>query len=235
MNIKKNDIVVLSDIHIPFEDDDALEAALGVIERHKPSVVVLLGDVLDFFAISSHEKDPARGETLQYEIDAGIMFFRRLRSIVPDARIPYVLGNHEDRLRRWIWKHKDVASLRALDFDALLETATYGIETIPYADDIVLGDVLFRHGKACGVTAGRKNLQAAAMSGASGHTHKLSRESITTRAGLHTWVQTGCLCDLEPDWVNGTANWQHGFAIGDMIDGQYFLRPVEIHKGVALV
>ena len=235
MNIKKNDIVVLSDIHIPFEDDDALEAALDVIERFKPSVVVLLGDVLDFFTISSHERDPARGETLQYEIDAGIMFFRRLRSIVPDSRIPYVLGNHEDRLRRWIWKNKDIASLRALDFDALLETATYGIETTPYNKDVVMGGVQFRHGKSCGVSAGPRNLGESGMSGVSGHTHKLSRESITRRAGVHTWIQTGCLCDLSPDWINGTANWQHGFAIGDMIDGQYFLRPVEIHKGVALI
>ena len=58
-------------------------------------------------------------------------------------------------------------------------------------------------------------LEGAGKSGASGHTHRLGQVYHTDLTGVYTWLETGCLCDLEPEYAEGKKmDWQHGFAYG---------------------
>jgi hypothetical protein len=52
--------VILSDIHIPFHDDEALSLAIAEAESYRPDGIILNGDIVDFFAVSRWEKPHKR-------------------------------------------------------------------------------------------------------------------------------------------------------------------------------
>lgn len=90
----KNKFVVISDIHFPYQDDKAIKAALDFIKTNPVDTIILNGDILDFYDVSSFDKDPDRINSLQKEIDMAQKFFKKLRTIKPDARIVFIKGNH---------------------------------------------------------------------------------------------------------------------------------------------
>ena len=51
-------IGILSDIHIPYHDLDALNIALNEFKRVKVDTIVLNGDIIDCYNLSRWEKDP---------------------------------------------------------------------------------------------------------------------------------------------------------------------------------
>jgi hypothetical protein len=55
---RKDVILFVPDLHIPYEHPDALEFIKAVKKQYKPSLVVNLGDMLDFHNISFHDSDP---------------------------------------------------------------------------------------------------------------------------------------------------------------------------------
>lgn len=90
----KNKFVVISDIHFPYQDDKAIKAALDFIKTNPVDTIILNGDILDFYDVSSFDKDPDRINSLQEEINMAEKFFKKLRTIKPDARIVFIKGNH---------------------------------------------------------------------------------------------------------------------------------------------
>ena len=115
MGSKKDTVAIMSDVHVPFHDPIAVECALQVIRDEKPATIYLNGDIVDFYMVSDFSKDPKRGISLQEEVDQTVDFLDTVRRAAPKARIVYIQGNHEDRLRRYLWKHSEIASLRSLD------------------------------------------------------------------------------------------------------------------------
>ena len=55
---RKDVILAVPDLHIPYEHPDALAFIAAVKKEYKPDLVVNLGDMLDFHAISFHDSDP---------------------------------------------------------------------------------------------------------------------------------------------------------------------------------
>lgn len=96
----KNKFVVLSDIHFPYQDDKALKAVYKFLEQHPVDTIILNGDILDFYDVSSFDKDPERVNSLQKEIDLAQKFFKKLRQLAPNARIVFIKGNHCSRLEQ---------------------------------------------------------------------------------------------------------------------------------------
>lgn len=90
----KNKFVVLSDIHFPYHDEKALKAVYNFLSNTHVDTIILNGDILDFYDVSSFDKDPDRINSLQKEIDMAQKFFKKLRSLAPKARIVFVKGNH---------------------------------------------------------------------------------------------------------------------------------------------
>ena len=56
------------------------------------------------------------------------------------------------------------------------------------------------------------------MSGITGHTHRLGVCHQTTQGTNNYWVENGCLCELNPEYMHGYPDWQHGFSVGYLID-----------------
>lgn len=227
----KNKFVVLSDIHFPYHDDKALKAVYKFLEQHPINTIILNGDILDFYDVSSFDKDPDRINSLQKEIDMAQKFFKKLRSLVPKARIVFVKGNHEDRIERYLKKHPELYSLNALKLPNLLNLDNYIIE---YKDKgFKLGSLKIIHGdmvrKFSGYTA-RGELEKHDSSGISSHTHRGGVYYYRTPERYLAWFESFCLCGLNPEYIN-EPNWQQGFLYGYIEKDSFAVTPIPIIDG----
>ena len=92
--MSKNRFIVISDLHYPYEDTKAIKAMLQFIKLHKVQTVILNGDILDMYDVSSFDKSPERINSLQKELNKAKALFKELRRILPETEIVFVKGNH---------------------------------------------------------------------------------------------------------------------------------------------
>ena len=207
-------VVVIPDTHPPYTDDRALiKGVFQYIKDSKPDKVVMLGDHVDFYALSSFDKNPDRITGLQEEIDHLHWHLDELRK-VHKGEIIYLEGNHEGRLVKYLKKHPEISSLRV--FKSPYKLLDLGKFNIKYGRSWSHKGVLFKHGhivrKHSGYTA-KGELENEGTSGVSGHTHRMASHYITNRSGQHGWFEMGHLCDEDAaEYMEGKVpNWQKGF------------------------
>ena len=209
--------VFYSDFHAPFEDPWCLKIAEDFNKWFKPSFVFILGDVCDFYQVSKFDKSPDRMDQLQADLDAAVSVLERLRtSAGPRAKLVYFEGNHEQRLRKWLWNHPEVSSLRDLEIQRLLKFDKFNVEFVPalatytyHGFNIEHGDIVRKHSS---YTA-RGMMEKRGVSGCSGHTHRLGMHYLTNMGGDYVWAENGCMCDRHPEYIRDP-NWQNGFSVG---------------------
>lgn len=231
-------VLILSDIHIPYHDEAAVAAAIAHGKKKKPDVIILNGDIGDFYGVSRHDKDPRR--SLADELDAIRQFLFHLRKQFPNARILYKIGNHEARMEMFLVKNAPVL-LGVSDFElpVLLKFDESRIELVPSLTLIRLGSLPIYHGHelpqgmSSPVNPARGIWMRVQESLICGHWHRTSEhtESTGLNKKLSSCWSTGCLCDLTPDYaiVN---RWNHGFAwVETQADGNYEVTNHKIING----
>ena len=212
--MKNRDVVLsINDLHIPFHDEDAIKVAFKFAKHIDPKIVVL-HEWLDWYQISRFNKNPKRSNGLQKDLDIMHDYLRDLRKVLPETRMIMVRSNHDKRLERFKWSEASALNcLNALDIESLFELDKYRIE---YQDSFMFQGILIKHGsivrKYSGYTA-KGELVDEGVSGMSGHTHRLGMHFETNRGGKYVWLETGCLCDLHPEYIDGVANWQQGLGM----------------------
>lgn len=236
INLSDADIIVASDIHFPYQDDKAVEAFIRYVESRQPKVVVLNGDVLDFYKLSRFSKDPA-GKNPAEEIEMCREFLKNVRKVAPNSDIYYVIGNHETRLEKYVLDNApQIACLVDNVFEIIKvdreDMCVKGCASLTVNDTFV-----FKHGTRLGNKSGLsaiKELEAHYLSGATGHCHKLARFSTRKSGRRFIWLETGCLCDLNPEYMVN-ADWEQGFAhIKFRKRKLYQAKIVQIENGVIL-
>lgn len=231
---KKEKVVVLTDWHVPFEDSKILELELTFCRDEQPKIIVF-HELHDFYAISRYDKDPARQLDLQNEIDVVNRWMERFRKACPKTRFILLDSNHLDRLKRFLWSvAPGLHALRALKIEKLLELERFKIE---FKETFTYKGVLFKHGdviRKFSSYSAKGEFEKEGMSGSSGHTHRLGMYFHRVRGGEYVWVETGCGCLLDPEYIKGISNWQNGFAMFTFEEeGKYFypqVIPVVHHK-----
>lgn len=211
-------IVFISDVHAPFQDEKAVEATLSFIKWWKPTELIFMGDVVDFYAISRFDRDPDRRFKLQDEIDEGVKILKRFCKVAPKARKRFLRGNHEHRLQKYLWsKAPEMASLRSNSIPVQLKLDELGIEYIE-GGKLVLNGTIIKHGNVVrkfSAYSARGEFESCGVSGVSVHTHRMGQYFHTHDGGRFVWIECGCLCDINPEYMEGkVANWQQGFGIG---------------------
>ena len=73
-------LLIVPDVHVPYHDKRAWELMLAVGKDLKPQVLVSLGDMMDFYSVSSHSKNPNRVSQLGN------------RFLIPAQKVPAVGG-----------------------------------------------------------------------------------------------------------------------------------------------
>ncbi len=205
--------VIINDIQIPFQDKVTLELVVRFIGELKPDWVIMNGDIVDCYTISEFSRDPLTTTSLAQEIREAGELMARFRDIPQKL---WIGGNHEDRLRRFIWnKAPQLAEVEGLDFPGLFKLADHGFSWIEYGGHTMVGKLLVTHGdlvrRDSGATA-RAHFQKFGKSVMIGHTHRLGTYYKTQLGTPRSAFENGCLCSLTPEYANNV-DWQQGFSV----------------------
>jgi len=228
--------LVIPDMHVPYHDQQAVDAMLACAQDFKPDIVVQIGDLMDFTSISVFNKDPRTTETLAYELEMGKDILAQISKALPDADKHYIQGNHEDRWQRHLIKNSGefLELFGDTGFTEYMNLQAIGFTFHEY--DYVYRGFQFVHGdyvrKFAGYTAKAMHEKSRSQ-GAMGHTHRQGVFSHTYRDGIPmTFMETGHLFSMQSvEYIKGFPNWQKGFAMGDM----WWPTPGELHVNPYLI
>ena len=242
MKRKLETTVVFGDVHIPFQDDVALGLALSFIEREKPDRVVINGDFLDCYDVSSFDKNPDRKARFKDEIAHGREVLGELRRVSGKAEIIYIYGNHEHRLSRYLnTEARALKGLAGLTIEEQLHLDELDIQFVDcHADKFIdtyirIGELLIGHfakvSPYSGYTA-KNLLDQYGMSLIQAHVHSMGSSNKVLETGPVMGWEGGCLCSLDPHYTK-QKKWMHGFHVVHMNRGGEFfhVEPVSIIDG----
>lgn len=174
------------DTHVDYHDRAAWALALGVSRALRPDGVCILGDFLDCYAVSFHEKSPSRAGRLVDEIDAANRCLDELEAASPSARQRvFIEGNHENRLNRYIASNaKALHGMPGLTIREALRLDERGWAWVPYHEHCTIGDTAVTHdGGRAGVYAVRQTMMAMGQSLIIGHVHRVASQHESTLDG----------------------------------------------------
>jgi predicted phosphodiesterase len=226
-NVSQKRIGILSDIHFPYYDKVALELAVNYLIKWKPDCIILNGDIIDCYHLSSFVRD-RRQRSFKYELDMLKAFFVELRELFPKARIIYKLGNHEERYEKTILcQVPELIDLEYFTFENVIKARDYSIEVVKNKRLIKAGHLNIAHGHewrasfAAPVNPARGFYLKAKANILAGHCHRTSEhfEQDVNNKIIGSW-SVGCLSELNPHYAP-YANYNHGFATVE-IDGKDF-------------
>ena len=235
--IKEKRIGILSDIHFPYYDKEALNAAIAYLRKWKPDCILLNGDIIDCYQISSFLKD-ARKPKFKDELTMLQMFFEQLRATFPKANIIFKLGNHEQRYETIILQRlPELADLNWTKFESVIEAETHGIQVVKNKRIMRVGKLNILHGHelphgiAAPVNPARGFFLKTKANVLGGHHHQTSDHSEADINGniIGAW-STGCLCELHPDYAP-INKWNHGFATVENFGLDFKVTNLRIIKG----
>ncbi len=239
VNLGKGKYLILSDIHLPFHDEDALAAALEYGVSHEVDTIILNGDILDCYDVSRFSKEIRRPK-ISEELEMGRNFFKYLRELFPTQAIFYKIGNHEERMRAYVLRNaRELADLNDISLESLLRLDEYRI--IPVNREMInLGKLVVLHGHEMDggafspVNPAKGMFTKAKTATIIGHHHASSEHSESNLHGdeITAW-STGCLCELSPEYrPYAYTRWNHGFAFVIVEDDNSFqVSNFRIHKG----
>jgi len=208
-------ILIISDIHIKYHDNDALRIALKYGYDNKCDTIILNGDIIDFAGISRFEKS-LLDRNIAYERNLVIMFLTKLREKFPKQKIIFKAGNHELRLKKFIENNAEqLEGIQELEIENFLKLYQFNVDYVDPYSIIKVGSLNIIHGHeilGSGINVARMHLLKAFDNVLFGHFHR-TQDYIQRNIKDKTFGgwSIGCLCGLYPTFfpVN---NWNHGFA-----------------------
>ena len=241
VELKGTKFLILSDIHIPYQDNEALSVAINEGIRQGCDAVILNGDALDCHMISDFVKDP-RKRKFKDELYAMRQFVDTLRGQFPTAHIYYKEGNHEERYWRYMRiKAPELFDIDAFDFSSLCHLDKHNITWIDGKSKLNIGKLSIFHGHEFGkqflpsVNVARGLFMKTKVSALCGHHHQTAEHNERDANGKFiTCWGVGCLSELSPDY-NPYSKYNHGFAIVEKgTNGSYSVKNLRIHEGQIL-
>jgi predicted phosphodiesterase len=215
--------LIISDVHLPYHDIDAITTCFDYAKEQQPDLVVLNGDIIDCFLLSKFVKDP-KARKFKDELDQLKQFVAMVKETF-NCRIIYKMGNHEMRYQHFLWeKAKELEGIEEFELNSIIQKRAPDVEIVSDKTIIMLNDLPLLHGHEFGksifspVNVARGLHLRAKVSAIQGHSHKTSEHTETDLLGIikTTW-SCGCLCGLKPDYAPYNT-WNHGFSIIDLDD-----------------
>jgi len=218
--------LIISDTHFRFHDKRAIEIALSHGKKINCDAIIMLGDMLDFYQVSFHDKNPG-WSFMTDEINIFREFLEFVREKFKGVRLIFLEGNHDFRMKRYLWKNAPaICGLEELHLTNLLHLRKHGVEFFDNGTVLKVGGLHLIHGNELGMKGGiniaQTMLLRAMDSTLFGNFHKRqSRDKTSISEKEYVVHAIGCLCTLRPLYfpVN---DWQLGFADVE-IDGKKFL------------
>lgn len=211
-------IFAFGDIHIPHQDEKAVDEALYIKKQIKPQIVICLGDLLDCSGFSDFEE--AEEHDLGQDLVVAEEMLRKFGERA-ERRI-FLEGNHEYRLVRTSKRLREVHSVRSMiSVEGMARRLDW--EYSPYKGMIngsfasVTDRVIACHGWCCNRAAAYTHCTlAGGKTVIFGHTH---RPQVCSWKDYFSGQKrgaygAGCLCKL-PTWTSKPVEWGQAVVGGD--------------------
>lgn len=181
-------ILVISDMHVPYNVDGLIPFLKSMKEKYQPTRVVCIGDESDCHATSFHDSDPdlySAGDELRETTKV----FKQIEEIFPVMDL--IDSNHSSMIYRKS-KHHGIPRHYIKSYNDFLGVGDGWV----WHNDLTLtlpdgSPVYFHHGKSAD---GLKLSQTTGMSTVQGHYHEKFNISYWANSlGLYFSMQVGCL------------------------------------------
>ncbi len=186
LNGDPNNVLVIPDLHLPFELDGALEFCRNQQERFNCGTVVFIGDIIDNHAQSFHDTD-TEGLSIVEELNLAIEKLQDWYQVFPQATI--TLGNHDRIVARKLFS-VGISKRWMRPLGEVLNTPNWN-----YVEEFIHNDVLYVHGE--GGTA-LKKAQNEMISTVQGHSHTEGYVQLLPGIGGNRFaMQVGTLINFD--------------------------------------
>lgn len=214
-----NNILLISDLHIPYQDNDAITLAIRYGIKKKVNTVIINGDLIDFHNQSKFEHDPKKRSTKE-EFDAARQFLVSLRAAFPNASIYWIKGNHCIRWERFLLqKVKEIWDDPYFQLEERLQLNSVKVSLLDDKTLVMAGDLWITHGhhimkgQVSPISPARTVMIKTMTAGVIGHVHRDSSFPFTDVFGnTIECFSTGCLCETKPDYSPIVSSYRLGFA-----------------------
>lgn len=212
---------IYSDMHIPFHSNNLLASSFYFLKDFKPDHVINIGDLLDFDMFSSFSKDPERLLSFEDDLEIARNYWKKVRQIAgADAKLYYCVGNHEERLQKFLFsKAPELSKISNLSLESLLNLKEHNVSIFHEWERLTFhGKFEVKHGKQVATKSGysaHKEMDKIMMSGVTGHVHRAAKVIMSKNNIDYTWCECGHMADLSkgfkyigsvpPDWKNAMA------------------------------
>ena len=237
---KETSMVITSDWHIPFQDNQAVGCFLDFLAEYQPDILVLNGNINDCTSFSSHPRLRDLANVFRdgkEERERWFSIAELIRTVLPNSKIIYVGSQcHEGWINNWVQSSP-----------ILVEDDNYTIPgwfklddfVIDFVDEVYdpIGDstLLISHGTIARGKSGASAMASLEMEGTStivGHTHRLAQVYKTTARSEIVGIEGGCLCQRTP-WYHLKGkrlmmDWQQGFVLVNIKDNSFSAQCIPI-------
>lgn len=240
LNVKQNNIGILSDFHIPNHREEPIRIAVEYLKKKKINTLILNGDVMDNTPFTRHGGQPPSAEETKRWFEVTERFLESLRDYFPKADIIWTEGNHDAWMSRWMGEHAYMFGKDPyFTLQERLHLEEYQIKYIPQTRYVQAGKLVVVHGHhlikgiIAPVNAARGLIMKSKVPTIIGHVHVDSQHTETDLHGhITTCWSTGCLCTLTPEYQPMGGKACHGFAhVTVESDGNFKVNNMRIHKG----
>lgn len=252
--------LIAGDLQAPYGDPSAVRLFHRAVNELQPDTVGLVGDMVDFAALSTFAQRREFIGTTQQGIDDLHEFVAGIRANAPNTRIVAVGGNHEQRLVRTLERNlSEIAGIRrAKDTETLLSVqhlARFDELGVEYIDGYPNGEywlednLKLTHGTNAkkGGSNAAKYLNEERETTIYGHTHRqeLAYRTVPTRTGATTIAAASpgalCLTDgtvpgyrysptANGDLIRRSEDWQQGLLVVEHQGEHHDIRPVRFSE-----
>ena len=185
LRAKERRILVIGDLHCPFELDGYFEFCLDSYDRFACNQVIFIGDLIDSHATSRHETDP-NGLSAKTELEQAIADLQKWREAFPVADV--IVGNHDRVVMRRAFS-SSIPSMWIKSFNEVLGTSWNWSERMEY------DGVQYVHGEGGTARTKAKNDLQSTVQGHI-HTQAYVEWMVGNRTKLFS-MQVGCGLDRE--------------------------------------
>lgn len=185
----QGDILVISDMHLPYQHPGCLDFLADLKRRWKPERVVCIGDEVDFHRLSTHTQEPGL-LSVGEEVREAVKLLRKLYVMFPEVMV--CNSNHGSRLYKRA-KDAGICSGWVKSLAELLEAP----EGWAWRDFWDVGGIHFRHGDGfSGKNAALIAAEKVRRNVAIGHVHTAAGVQYSGGHFGTVWgMSVGCLID----------------------------------------
>lgn len=214
-------IGILSDVHLPYHNIDALTCAITYLKKEKVDAILLNGDTMDCHQLSRFTKDPKKRD-FKYELDT-LKAFMDVIDKQLKCKVFFKIGNHEARYEKFLMeKANELKGVEEFEFENIIKARAKGIDIIQSNRYMKLNELNGIHGHeyiggiSAPVNVARGLYMRGKVSAFQGHNHSTSEHSETDMNGkITTTWSIGCLSELHPAYMP-LNRWNWGCAMVEL-------------------